>query len=253
MLPKQVRFLPLGFPVTSWAFAIRIWLGAIVALYVSFWLSLEAPSTALITVAIVAEPTRGQALEKAVFRLIATVIGVAVSIAITELFSQTRDLLLIDYAGWMGLCVYVAGLLVGNRAYAAVLSGFTVALVAIPQIDKASNRRSALFRSNPGPESRTATSAPFDSSFSVQISYSRASSRMLLIASTALIITLRITCCGCTRSAWTVGEGSAKCVSTDMPFFVTSSRISSSASRIAPLISMRSFFGGASLKSPRIR
>jgi uncharacterized membrane protein YccC len=36
-------------------------------LYVSFWLSLEAPSTALITVAIVAEPTRGQALEKVVF------------------------------------------------------------------------------------------------------------------------------------------------------------------------------------------
>jgi uncharacterized membrane protein YccC len=134
-LPKQVRFLPLGFPVTSWAFAIRIWLAAIVALYVSFWLSLEAPSTALITVAIVAEPTRGQALEKAVFRVIATVIGVAVSIAITALFSQTRDLLLIAYAGWMGLCVYVAGLLDGNRAYAAVLSGFTVALVAIQQID----------------------------------------------------------------------------------------------------------------------
>jgi uncharacterized membrane protein YccC len=125
----------LGFPVTSWAFAIRIWLAAIVALYVSFWLSLEAPSTALITVAIVAEPTRGQALEKAVFRVIATVIGVAVSIAITALFSQTRDLLLIAYAGWMGLCVYVAGLLDGNRAYAAVLSGFTVALVAIQQID----------------------------------------------------------------------------------------------------------------------
>jgi hypothetical protein len=31
--------------------------------------------------------------------------------------------------------VYVAGLLDGNRAYAAVLSGFTVALVAIQQID----------------------------------------------------------------------------------------------------------------------
>jgi uncharacterized membrane protein YccC len=104
-------------------------------LYASFWLQLEAPSTAIITVAIVAEPTRGQALEKAVFRVIATIIGVAVSIAITGFFSQTRDLLLIAYAGWMGLCVYVAGLLDGNRAYAAVLSGYTVALVAIQQID----------------------------------------------------------------------------------------------------------------------
>ncbi|OAF03493.1 hypothetical protein AYJ54_02955 [Bradyrhizobium centrolobii] len=134
-LPNQRGFLPFGFPLGSWAFAIRIWIAAIVALYLSFWLQLEAPTTAIITVAIIAEPTRGQALEKAVFRVIATIIGVAASIAITGLFSQTRDLLLIAYAGWMGLCVYVSGLLDGNRAYAAVLSGYTVALLAIQQID----------------------------------------------------------------------------------------------------------------------
>ncbi|HEX3522482.1 MAG TPA: FUSC family protein [Stellaceae bacterium] len=34
-----------------------------------------------------------------------------------------------------GLCVYAAGLLDGNRAYAAVLSGYTVALIAIQQLD----------------------------------------------------------------------------------------------------------------------
>jgi uncharacterized membrane protein YccC len=134
-LDEIVRFRPLGFPLTSWAFAIRIWLAAIVALYVSFWLSLEMPSIAIITVAILAEPTRGQALEKAAFRVIATIIGVAASIAITGLFSQTPALLLIAYAGWMGLCVYIAGLLDGNRAYAAVLSGATVGLVAIQEID----------------------------------------------------------------------------------------------------------------------
>ncbi|MDX8494752.1 FUSC family protein [Mesorhizobium sp. VK22B] len=133
-LPKQVRFCPLGFPFTSWAFAIRIWPAAIVALYVSLWFSLEGPSTALKTVAVVAEPTRGQALENAVFRVLATIIGVAASIA-TALFSQKRDLLLIAYAGWMDLCVYIAGLADGNRAYAAVLSGVTVGLVAIQEID----------------------------------------------------------------------------------------------------------------------
>jgi uncharacterized membrane protein YccC len=125
----------LGFPIGSWAFAIRIWIAAILALYLSFWLQLEAPSTTIVTVAIVAEPTRGQALEKAIFRVIATIIGVVASIAITGLFSQTRDLVLIAFACWMGLCVYVSGLLDGNRAYAAVLSGYTVALLAIRQID----------------------------------------------------------------------------------------------------------------------
>src|SRR5262249_29897691 len=114
-----------GVPVGSWAFGIRIWTAVVVALAASFWLELEAPSTAAITVAILAEPTRGRALEKACFRLIATIIGVTAAIVIVGLFSQARDLILAAFAGWIGLCVYAAGLLDGNRAYAAVLSGYS--------------------------------------------------------------------------------------------------------------------------------
>jgi uncharacterized membrane protein YccC len=124
-----------GAPLSAWALGIRIWVAAVVALAASFWLELEAPSTAALTVAILAAPTRGEALHKASCRLIATLIGVTAAIAITALFSQTRDLLLAAFAAWIGLCVYAAGLMDGNRAYAAVLSGYTVALVAIQQID----------------------------------------------------------------------------------------------------------------------
>lgn len=60
--PPPVLFA--GFPVSSWAFAIRIWLAVLAALYASFWLELEAPSTAAITVAILALPTRGQGIER---------------------------------------------------------------------------------------------------------------------------------------------------------------------------------------------
>jgi uncharacterized membrane protein YccC len=122
-------------PLSSWTFAIRIWLATILALFVSFWLQLEAPSTAALTVAILAEPTRGQALEKAGFRLIATVVGVTASIAITGLFSQAGDLMLAAFAVWLGVCVFAAKLLDGYRAYAAVLSGYTVAFIATQQID----------------------------------------------------------------------------------------------------------------------
>src|SRR5262245_26556336 len=124
-----------GVPATAWAFGIRIWIAVVVALAASFWLELEAPSSAALTVAILVAPTRGQALDKACYRLIATLIGVTAAVAITGIFSQTRDLLLAAFAGWIGLCVYAAGLLDGNRAYAAVLSGYTVAMVAIQQID----------------------------------------------------------------------------------------------------------------------
>jgi uncharacterized membrane protein YccC len=122
-------------PVSSWSFAIRVWLAMILALFVSFWLQLEAPASAAVTVGILAEPTRGQALDKAGFRLLGTVVGVAASIAITGLFSQERDLILAAFAVWIGICVFAAKLLDGYRAYAAVLSGYTVALIATQQID----------------------------------------------------------------------------------------------------------------------
>lgn len=131
----QLPFVIAGFPVRSWAFAIRIWMAAVVALLASFWLQLEVPSSAMLTVMILAEPTRGQALEKAGYRLIATILGVVASIAIVGSLSQTRDLLLVAFAAWMGLCIYACYLLDGYRAYAAVLSGYTVAFIAIQQID----------------------------------------------------------------------------------------------------------------------
>jgi uncharacterized membrane protein YccC len=84
---------------------------------------------------VLAEPTRGQALDKAGFRLLATVVGVVASIAITGFFSQARDLVLAAFAVWLGICVFASKLLDGYRAYAAVLSGYTVALIATQQID----------------------------------------------------------------------------------------------------------------------
>ena len=124
-----------GLPLASWAFAFRIWVAVVVALYAAFWLQLEAASSAAVCVAILAAPTRGQALEKAGFRFLATVVGAAASIALVGAFSQTRDLLLFAFAAWIGLCVYAAALADGNRAYAAVLSGYSVALMAVDQID----------------------------------------------------------------------------------------------------------------------
>jgi uncharacterized membrane protein YccC len=122
-----------GVPLASWMFALRVWIAVVVALYVAFWLQLEAPSS--VGIAVLAVPTRGQALEKAGFRFLATVIGVAAAIALVGMFSQTRDLLLLGFAAWIGLCVCMAKLSDGNRAYAAVLSGYTVGIVAIEQID----------------------------------------------------------------------------------------------------------------------
>jgi uncharacterized membrane protein YccC len=128
-----------GFPLSAWAFALRIWAAMMVALYAAFWLQLESASSAAVTVGILALQTRGQTYQKAVYRVLATIIGVVASFVIAGLFPQTRELFMIGFAGWLGLCVYVGGLLDGNRAYGAVLSGYTVAQVAVTQIDSPQN------------------------------------------------------------------------------------------------------------------
>ncbi len=140
-VPQSVRRQAIiaGFPLSAWAFALRIWAAMMVALYAAFWLQLESASSAAVTVGILALQTRGHVYQKAVYRVLATIVGVAASFVIAGLFSQSRSLFVIGFAGWLGLCVYVGGLLGGNRAYGAVLSGYTVALVAVTQIDSPQN------------------------------------------------------------------------------------------------------------------
>jgi uncharacterized membrane protein YccC len=139
-LRKQGRAVTIaGFSLSAWAFALRIWAAMMAGLYAAFWLQLESASSAAVTVGILALQTRGQAYEKAVYRVLATIIGVVASFVIAGLFPQTRELFVIGFAGWLGLCVYVGGLLDGNRAYGAILSGYTVAQVAVTQIDAPQN------------------------------------------------------------------------------------------------------------------
>ena len=54
---------------------------------------------------ILALQTRGQAYQKAAYRLLATIVEVVASFVI-------------GFADWLGLCIYVGGLLDGNRATA---------------------------------------------------------------------------------------------------------------------------------------
>ena len=126
-------------PVHIWAYALRIWLAAVTALYAAFWLQLDGASSAAVTVAILAQPTRGAALSKAANRLAATFIGAAMSIVIAGLFPGERLGLLLSFICWMCICVFAASYLRGFRAYAAVLSGYTVAIITVANIDTPQN------------------------------------------------------------------------------------------------------------------
>src|ERR1700675_2272828 len=126
-------------PVHIWAYAVRVSLAAVVALYVAFWLQLGGASSAAVTVAILAQPTRGAALSKAANRIAATLIGVTMSVVIAGLFPGERIGMLGACVCWICICVFVASYLRGFQAYAAVLSGYTVAIIALVNIDTPQN------------------------------------------------------------------------------------------------------------------
>src|SRR5712664_131149 len=126
-------------PIHIWAYAFRIWLAAVVALCVAFWLQLGGASSAAVTVAILAQPTRGAALSKAVNRIAATLIGATMSVVIAGLFPGERIGMLGAFVCWICICVFVASYFRGYQAYAAVLSGYTVAIIALVNIDTPQN------------------------------------------------------------------------------------------------------------------
>jgi uncharacterized membrane protein YccC len=132
-----------GFPLSVWGFALRTWVAMMVALYVAFWLQLDNAWSAAVTVSILSMQTRGQTYQRAVYWILAAIIGVVASLMIGGMFPQSRELFVIGLAGCLGLCVYAAGLLDSNRAYVAILCGYTVAQVAVPQIDSPENIFSA--------------------------------------------------------------------------------------------------------------
>ena len=119
----------------AWAFALRIWLAMMLALGAAFWLQLDSAASAATCVAILAQPKRGQALSKAFYRFLGTIVGAVVAIVMMALFGQDRVTLLVAFTLWLGLCVFTAQYLQDTRAYGAMLSGYTVAILALAQID----------------------------------------------------------------------------------------------------------------------
>jgi uncharacterized membrane protein YccC len=79
--------------------------------------------------------SRRAALAKAANRIAATLIGATMSVVIAGLFPGERIGMLGAFVCWICICVFVASYLRGYQAYAAVLSGYTVAIIALVNID----------------------------------------------------------------------------------------------------------------------
>ncbi|MCG1054274.1 FUSC family protein [Mycetohabitans sp. B5] len=117
----------------------RVWIyifktvgAALLALGVAMKLDLPQPRTAMTTVFIVMQPQSGMVLAKSFYRIVGTVVGSVVTIALVSLFAQQRELFLLSVSVWVGVCTFGAARNRNFRSYGFVLAGYTAALVGIP-------------------------------------------------------------------------------------------------------------------------
>ena len=127
--------LPDGFEPDAVPFAIRTTLALLLGYGVSFAMQLDTASSTGLCVAIIAQSSPGMALSKAVWRTAGTLVGGVVGVALVAAFAQDRTMLLGGFTLWLGVCTFVAALLRDFRSYGAVLSGYTVGIIAVGNID----------------------------------------------------------------------------------------------------------------------
>jgi uncharacterized membrane protein YccC len=100
------------------------------ALFVAFYLQLDTPSWAGTTAAIVCQPVVGSALLKGAFRLVGTAFGAVAAVLLTAVFPQDRFGFLFGMLVWAAACSFVSTLLRNFAAYAAMLAGYTLIIIA---------------------------------------------------------------------------------------------------------------------------
>ncbi|WP_271411345.1 FUSC family protein [Pseudomonas sp. Q1-7] len=116
----------------TWAFICKVLLTAFSALWLAYRLELPQPGTVLVTVFIVMQPQSGQVLAKSFYRIIGTLLGLAVMVALIALFNQERVLFMLCLAIWIGLCTAGAARYRDFRGYACVLAGYTAVMIGLP-------------------------------------------------------------------------------------------------------------------------
>ena len=120
-----------GFDLPRLNFAFRTAVAACLALFIAWLLGLEHPQWSAMTVWAAAQPTRGQLLEKSLFRTVGTLIGAIVGVGLVAGSGGDPRPLVIGLSVWIGLCVAAGNLLRGYVSYGAMLSGYSASMVAL--------------------------------------------------------------------------------------------------------------------------
>jgi uncharacterized membrane protein YccC len=113
-------------------FAVKTFAASLLALYIAFWAGLDDPRWSFLTVFVVSQPDSGLVLAKSFYRILGTIAGVLVTIALVFGLAQYGELLVAALALWIGLCNFAARAARNFGSYGFQLAGYTVAIIGIP-------------------------------------------------------------------------------------------------------------------------
>ncbi|WP_445660101.1 FUSC family protein [Acinetobacter sp. F16] len=113
----------------DWIFATKTFVAGMLALYIAFSLNLAYPIWAIGTVFVIANPYSGMTSSKSLYRVVGTLLGAIVSIAVTPLLINTPWLFTFFLAAWVGFCLYISLLDRTPRSYVSMLAGYTTVII----------------------------------------------------------------------------------------------------------------------------
>jgi uncharacterized membrane protein YccC len=113
-------------------FAVKTFAASLLALYIAFWAGLDEPRWAFLTVFAVSQPDSGLVLAKSFYRILGTIAGLLVAIALVFGLAQHGELFVTAVAIWICFCNFAARAVRNFASYGFQLAGYTVAIVGIP-------------------------------------------------------------------------------------------------------------------------
>ena len=120
-------------------FALKTFFASILALVIALAMDLPRPYWAMATVYITSQPLAGATSSKAFFRVMGTLAGATVTVAMVPNLIDAPELMCLAIALWVGLCLYLSLLDGTPRSYVFMLAGYTVALIAFPSVSDPGN------------------------------------------------------------------------------------------------------------------
>lgn len=116
-------------------FSLKTFVAAMLALLIALIFDLQNPYWAVGTVYIVSHPLSGASTSKALYRLLGTAIGGAMTVILLPNLVNAPVLLILAIGLWIGVCLAISLLDRTPRSYVFMLAGYTTALTGFPIVD----------------------------------------------------------------------------------------------------------------------